>query len=69
MSTEQCVIGVYCRRHGFIHGAEAEELRSRVERLLSNNQIDSSVDGRELQAILDEVDARDSLAWLEMARV
>lgn len=52
-----CVIGEYCRRHMFVHGAEAEELRSRLERI---GDLPS-----EVRRILDDVDARDSLAWLE----
>lgn len=50
-----CVIGVYCQRHGFIHGQEAEELRERLEEL-GNTAVNR---------VLDEVDARDSLAYLE----
>ena len=51
----KCVIGEYCSRHGFIHGAEAEELRQRLGALRK-----AAVD-----AVLDNVDARDSLAWCE----
>lgn len=50
-----CVIGVYCQRHGFIHGQEAEELRERLEEL----------GDKAVNRVLDEVDARDSLAYLE----
>jgi hypothetical protein len=50
-----CVIGDYCREHGFIHGAEAEELRERLSKL--NNA--------KVNAVLDDVDARDSCAYLE----
>lgn len=50
-----CVIGVYCQRHGFIHGQEAEELRERLEEL-GNTAVNR---------VLDEVDARDSVAYLE----
>jgi len=58
---KKCVIGEYCSKHDFIHGAEAEELRSGIERL-----IDEGVTERGLRRLLDEVDARDSLAYLEM---
>lgn len=67
--TPTCVFGVFCRRHGFIHGAEAEELRQRVETIL--DQVDHEGDDageeldRALRIMLDEVDARDSLAWIE----
>jgi hypothetical protein len=57
----KCVIGEYCRRHQFIHGAEAEELRKRIEELLAEGY----VDGDAVQRVLDAVDARDSLAYLE----
>lgn len=57
-----CVFGVYCNRHGFIHGAEAEELRGRLQDALP------ALSGRAeriVQRVLDDTDARDSLAWLE----
>jgi hypothetical protein len=57
----RCVIGKYCRRHQFIHGAEAEELRERIEALLAAGY----VDGDAVQRVLDDVDARDSLAFIE----
>lgn len=78
-----CVIGVYCHKHGFIHGAEAEELRERIEKLVSEYREakrDAEADCphdiapvgiihenaiRALSGILDTVDARDSVAWLE----
>ncbi len=57
-----------CHEHGFIHGAEAEELRAGIEKLidplydLSNRDLrdDLSV---ELRRLLNKVDARDSLAY------
>lgn len=61
-----CVIGKYCMKHNFIHGGEAEELRQRIEALLSDsenlkkNQLISSINH-----ILEDVDARDALAYLE----
>ena len=63
-SIKKCVIGEYCRRHGFIHGAEAQELRKRIEALLG----DGEVNDRTLQDVLDSVDARDSLAYLESTK-
>jgi hypothetical protein len=53
---EPCIIGEYCHRHGFIHGAEAEELRERLEALKKPS----------VQRILDDVDARDSCAYVEI---
>ena len=55
----RCVIGEYCSRHNFIHGAEAEELRQRLGALRK-----TAVD-----AVLDDVDARDSLAWCEFRQM
>jgi hypothetical protein len=65
-----------CARHaGQAHGAEAEELRRGVERLLSQSAHfgTDAVNGaiglidlrRALQSLLDRVDARDSLAYLD----
>ncbi len=59
----KCVIGEYCRKHGFIHGGEAEELRQRLEALLERG----SFSGSEVRYILDDVDARDAAAVLEAA--
>ncbi len=50
-----CIIGEYCSDHKFVHGGEAEELRERLEALKS----------RKVQRILDDVDARDSCAYLD----
>lgn len=73
-----CVIGDYCSRHNFIHGAEAEELREKLTALvdeLDDEAADSYRRSRErdakrevaarLRALLDDVDARDAVAWLE----
>lgn len=48
---------------GQIHGGEAEELRHGLEQLIGNY----SVTPRQVQALLDRVDARDSLAHGERA--
>ena len=57
-----CVIGRRCREHnGSFHGQEAEELRAGIEKMIH----DDSTSVWELQALLDRVDARDSLAFLE----
>lgn len=60
-----------CHEHGFQHGAEAEELRAGIEEVvkyMGRDDIDTDdllgVKGR-LQRLLDRVDARDSLAYLE----
>lgn len=51
-----CVIGAFCPRHGWVHGAEAEELRERL----------GALGIPAVDRVLDEVDARDSLAYLEV---
>lgn len=56
--------GEGCARHaGQKHGAEAEELRRGIEDILRNT--DPKYLRTELQRLLDETDARDSLAYLE----
>ena len=59
-----CVIGEYCREHRFVHGAEAEELREHIEAFI-NERPRASI--RDLQAVLDDVDARDSCAFQDRA--
>jgi hypothetical protein len=55
-----------CAEHGFIHGAEASELREGIEALLDQCGEMSHDDWTEaLTSLLDRVDARDSLARLE----
>jgi ribA/ribD-fused uncharacterized protein len=52
-----------CAVHnGANHGGEAEELRSGIEALIKH---DLHVTSSDLQSLLDRVDARDSLAYLE----
>ena len=69
---DACVVGVTCDRHGgAVHGREAEELRKGIERIFLEyddvmHQPDEVNDMRAaLRRLLDEVDARDSLAFLE----
>jgi len=71
---DACVIGLPCEKHGgAVHGQEAEELRKGVEQALSNTANVSLEEAagvlKELRAslyfLLDQVDARDSLAFLE----
>lgn len=78
MSTERCPIRRrHCPEHHFVHGKEAEELRSGIEEALDNH--DSLVsemsgdDARDtltslvecLRNLLGSVDARDSIAYVE----
>jgi hypothetical protein len=61
----------YCTVHNdSTHGAEAEQLRSRLEKLIHENQDfeDESLGASEIRRILDDVDACDSLAFLEQAK-
>jgi hypothetical protein len=69
----ECVIGKYCETHDFIHGGEAEQLRQRIEKLITSLEDLEDTDGivdadllvMDLRAILDSVDARDAAAFLE----
>jgi hypothetical protein len=56
----KCVIGEYCHTHGFVHGAEAEELRDNIQRFADA----VPTVGVRLRALLDRVDARDSAAFV-----
>lgn len=55
-----CVMGVYCQEHKYVHGAEAEELRQRFEQLIEAGT-GNDLGPRDIQRILDDVDARDSV--------
>lgn len=65
----QCVVGVSCAQHGgAVHGREAEELRAGIERIRKDHPPDhvgEHIVHAALRRLLDEVDARDSLAFLE----
>jgi hypothetical protein len=68
---DQCVIGKYCHEHGFIHGAEADELRERIEQFIESVSFNWEDDyllevQDELREVLADVDARDSVAYLEV---
>lgn len=54
----------HCSKHGFYHGAEAEELREGIERIIRHGGYGELIHD-ELRRLLDRVDARDSLAYLE----
>ncbi len=58
------VYSQHCPEHGFFHGAEAEELREGIEAIIEQEG-DEHGFKRALRALLDRVDARDSLAYLE----
>lgn len=69
-----CVIGLACERHTeAVHGKEAEELRAGIERILrymgdadEDDELHAFRETRQkLIALLDHVDARDSLAFRE----
>lgn len=67
VSTGACVIGEYCRRHQFIHGAEAEELRAKIDVVLKSTESSGvkRVNIATIQRVLDDVDARDAISWRE----
>lgn len=67
-----CVIGIPCDRHTeAVHGKEAEELRAGIERIVRDmDAFDEDDDAlcetrKKLIALLDHIDARDSLAFRE----
>lgn len=69
----ECHYGLQCPEHsGERHGQEAEELRAGIEKLMREADDphggDPAVLEEDLQALLDRVDARDSLAWQENRR-
>jgi hypothetical protein len=57
----------FCPEHDFVHGREAEELREGIKDLLEDGDDDdeAGVLRRGLSKLLDKVDARDSVAWLD----
>lgn len=61
-SPSPCAMGKYCSKHEFTHGAEAEELREKLAVLCARLE---KIPSPRIGALLDEVDARDSLAYLE----
>lgn len=71
MQMKNCSIEKYCSLHKFSHGAEAEELREKIEQfviLLGRNYSEENFVGYvidKLEDILDNVDARDSSGYLE----
>jgi hypothetical protein len=73
---DACVVGATCDRHGgAVHGYEAEELRKGIDYILEEHgptpkdvlypHDDYEELRRALIQLLDRVDARDSLAFLE----
>lgn len=69
--TEVEGLKAHCTVHNdSVHGAEAEQLRSRLEKLIHENQDfeDEGLGASEIRRILDDVDACDSLAFLEQAK-
>lgn len=62
----KCPLNRPCVEHQYYHGAEAEELREGIEKIINENQEKHvlRVIGK-LSQLLDAVDARDSLAYLE----
>jgi hypothetical protein len=61
---QECPVHAYQQ-----HGKEAHELRNGIEKLIAEFSADpcDPVTSEDLQALLDHVDARDSLAYLERA--
>jgi hypothetical protein len=63
----------FCEKHDFCHGAEAEELRHGIEKMMLDLDEYADFEGRVyaadvyrlLASLLDRIDARDSVAYLE----
>lgn len=69
-SESECSFGARCEEHGgIVHGQEAEELRRGVERLIETETVRSLgalyISKKSLEKLLERVDARDSLAFVE----
>lgn len=63
----ECPMHVSCVAHGFFHGAEAIELREGIEKIIENQSSrGESYAYDRLRNLLEQVDARDSLAYAEM---
>jgi hypothetical protein len=62
MNRPPCILGQFCSFHNFVHGAEAEELREELEKLIEES--DKKVRVRDLEKLLDRVDARVSVAYI-----
>lgn len=67
-----CSIGIYCRTHDVIHGAEAGRLRKGIEALVRGScpsdqiiGITDVVRAYDLETLLDEIGVHDSAAFLE----
>ncbi len=60
-----------CPVHGYVHGAEAEELRAGIDGLIATRVLGGGAEEEleimrsDLIRLLDKVEARDSLAFLE----
>lgn len=57
------VYGQFCLEHNFVHGAEAEELREGIEGILDTMATGDTLTANRLRALLNRVDARDSVAY------
>ena len=65
-----------CKTHGYIHGQEAEELRSGLDNILENLSVEGDeidindyyIRVQHLRDLLEETDARDSCGYLEAKR-
>jgi hypothetical protein len=66
---DEFLVGVECPVHHYAkHGKEAEELRAGIQKIIKNGTNDDTQAVEvhdELSKLLDEVDACDSLAYLE----
>jgi len=61
-----CVLGVFCAKHDYIHGAEAEDLRSGIDDVMNMIEGYGVEPVESLRNLLENCDARDSVAYLEV---
>lgn len=62
-----CRMGIFCSKHNFIHGAEAADLRERLEKLIAEcAHATVPIQPEDLQRLLEGCDARDSVAYDEI---
>jgi hypothetical protein len=64
----KCSIGVYCSEHSFIPMNEAEELRDKLEVAIDGDHRNIKEFRDALRTLLEQVDARDSCAYLSANR-
>jgi hypothetical protein len=67
-----CAMGLECPEHSHsVHGAEAEELRQALEKMageFEGVEVEGEDISARISALLDDIDARDSLSYVEQSK-